>query len=162
MTPQTGGCLCGDIRYSVNAQPARVTFCHCGICQRVTGSAYAVEPIFDRAALTITKGVPKTYDHLSDGSGKIVHAHFCANCGSGIYYSFERYPDNVGIHAGGFDNPSWFDWNAKTAKHIFLDNAQHGVTIPAGIPTFAQHAVNRDNSVNAPTILDAPKTINRR
>lgn len=162
MVNQTGGCLCGQIRYEVTAQPARVSFCHCRICQRQSGAAYAVEPIFARSDFKITQGTPKTYDHLSEGSGKVIHSHFCTNCGSGLFYTFERYPENMGIHAGGFDDPNWFEWDASNAKHIFLDSAQHGTVIPAGIPVFDQHAVNRDDSLNTPTILDAPKVINRR
>jgi len=40
-----GGCLCGEIRYETMAEPVRVTICHCTFCQRLTGSAYLVEPI---------------------------------------------------------------------------------------------------------------------
>jgi len=44
-----GGCLCGDIRYRTTAaEPIRVTVCHCTFCQKLTGSAFLVEPIFRR------------------------------------------------------------------------------------------------------------------
>jgi hypothetical protein len=41
-----GGCLCGSVRYRTLADPVRVTICHCTFCQRFTGTAYLVEPIF--------------------------------------------------------------------------------------------------------------------
>lgn len=37
----TGGCLCGKIRYSADAEPAFVGLCHCHDCQKFTGSAFA-------------------------------------------------------------------------------------------------------------------------
>jgi hypothetical protein len=37
----SGGCLCGAVRYRVKAAP-RVHYCHCDMCRRATGSAFAV------------------------------------------------------------------------------------------------------------------------
>lgn len=39
--PLSSGCLCGAVRYTVNAAP-RVHYCHCDMCRRATGSAFAV------------------------------------------------------------------------------------------------------------------------
>ena len=40
----TGGCLCGRIRYSGEAEPLRMVACHCKACQRYTGSAFLTVP----------------------------------------------------------------------------------------------------------------------
>jgi hypothetical protein len=32
-----GGCLCGKVRYSADAEPAFVGVCHCKNCQKGTG-----------------------------------------------------------------------------------------------------------------------------
>ena len=53
MSVKQGGCLCGAIRYMASAQPIRVTYCHCKFCQRATGSAYMVEPIFEKSLLKL-------------------------------------------------------------------------------------------------------------
>lgn len=60
MQPQDGRCLCGQVRYRMTAPPMRVTVCHCRFCQRATGGAYMVEPIFDAAALTVVSGKTRT------------------------------------------------------------------------------------------------------
>ena len=39
--PQTGGCLCGAIRYEITAPPLVAYTCHCTACQRLTGSAFS-------------------------------------------------------------------------------------------------------------------------
>ena len=37
-----GGCLCGKVRYSADAEPAFVGVCHCKNCQKGTGTAFAM------------------------------------------------------------------------------------------------------------------------
>jgi len=161
MTPHTGGCLCGDIRYDASEQPIRVTFCHCRFCQKVTGSAYAVEPIFNLSALVIRRGNPRVYKHRSDGSGKLIHSHFCEGCGTRLYYTFERFEGLAGIHAGTFDNPNWFKCSADNSKHIFLSQARHGSIIPAGINTFQEHATDNAGYPIKPTVYESHHMIDR-
>ena len=159
MTNSEGGCLCGRVRYSVNSTPTRVTICHCKFCQRATGSAFLVEPIFDEANFSIISGEAKIYDHRSDGSGKIVHVHFCENCGTKLYLTFERFLQVVGIYGGTFDDPNWFDRTPENSKQIFLSVAQKGTVIPAGINTFKEHATEVDGTSIAPTVFSEPHTI---
>ena len=40
--PQTGGCLCGKIRYEITETPQLVYTCHCVDCQRLTSSAFSI------------------------------------------------------------------------------------------------------------------------
>jgi hypothetical protein len=156
-----GGCICNYVRYATVGDPTRVTFCHCRFCQRATGSAYLVEPIFDRSALEITAGTPTQYGHVSEGSGQQVTVNFCATCGTKLFLTFERWPDIVGVYGGTFDDPNWFPHTGEGAKHIFLDMARHGTVVPAGIDTFGQHATETDGTPISPAVLDAPRTIGR-
>src|SRR3954468_14911415 len=94
-----GGCLCGALRYATRANPLRVTICHCKFCQRATGSAYMVEPVFRLEHLRVTKGTPSVFQVRSRGSGKTVRVHFCATCGTKLYLTFERFPDSCGVYA---------------------------------------------------------------
>lgn len=161
MTVHAGGCLCGDIRYETLADPARVTICHCRFCQRATGSAYMVEPIFRLEDLRITTGTPSVYDLPSAGSGKVVHVHFCRNCGTKLYLSFERFTGSCGVYAGTFDDPDWFGINPDNAKHIFVDVARHDTILPAGVNVFGQHAMRNDGTPIEPTMLDEPRGVGR-
>jgi len=162
MQPQQGGCLCGKVRFQVTQQPIRVSFCHCRFCQRARGGGYAVEPIFNLADFEQISGTSKTYDHRSEGSGHVIHVHFCDNCGSGLHYSFDRWPDIIGIHAGVFDDPNWFEYTSENAKHIFLDAARHDTVIAAGIPAFVQHSAENDGTANKPTVYEAPHLVGRK
>ena len=161
MTPPTssapslheGGCLCGDVRYRTGAAPLRVTVCHCTFCQRFTGSAFLVEPIFRRQDFVLTGAAPKTYDHRSDGSNKRVTLNFCGRCGTTLYLDLERFPDIVGVCGGTFDDPNWFERNPETCRHIFTRSAQSGVVLPPGMRLFEAHALRLDGAPNEPTML---------
>lgn len=161
MTPQQGGCLCGRIRFEVDQAPDWVTVCHCRFCQKVTGSAYMIEPMFKLEALRIIAGSPIHYSHHSGGSGLLVHVHFCHDCGTRLYLTFERWEDRLGVFAGAFDDPGWFEMSPKTTKHIFVAKAQRGTLIPAGYRTFGAHAATPQGVSLAPEILAETLVIRR-
>ena len=56
MTRYTGGCLCGAVRYSVDAEPlpGRQLLCHCVDCQKHTGTAFLSAMAFPSDAVAIT------------------------------------------------------------------------------------------------------------
>lgn len=159
MTSAQGGCLCGALRYEVQKQPARTTMCHCKFCQRATGSAFLVEPVFESADFAVICGEPKIYTHVSEGSGKKVHVHFCDNCGTKLFLTFERFEGAVGVYGGTFDNPNWLDITPENSKHIFLEVALNGTIIPAHINAFYKHATENDGSPITATVFDEPHMI---
>ena len=148
-----GGCLCGDVRYRTIAEPVRVTICHCTFCQRLTGSAHLVEPIFRRNDVLILGGDPKTYEHRSDSSGKRVTLNFCGRCATTIYLELERFSDILGLCGGTFDDPNWFDRSKDRCRHIFTRSAQKGVILPPDLDLYEEHALQLDGTPNQPTIL---------
>lgn len=158
-TPKEGGCLCGACRFHATAPPPRTTICHCRFCQRTTGAAYLVEPIFDRGAITVIKGTPKEFVQTSKGSGKAVHLHFCANCGGRLFLTFERFPDIAGVFAGAFDDPNWFEINPENSKHIFLGVARHDSILPSDTPLFTAHAMTPDDVALDPMVLSTPASV---
>ena len=148
-----GGCLCGEVRYQTTAEPVRITICHCTFCQRLTGSAYLVEPIFKREHVVFDGVRPTTYEHKSNTSGKRVTLHFCKKCATTVCLDLERFPDILGICGGTFDDPNWFDRATNTCRHIFIRSAQNGVVLPSGYRLYEEHAFRLDSVPNQPTIL---------
>ena len=159
MTSHEGGCLCGDVRYATSKAPSRVTVCHCRFCQKATGSAYMVEPIFDATDFCVLSGTPSVFEKTSEGSGKVVRVHFCRTCGTKLWLSFERFPEIVGVYAGTFDDPCWFQMEPQTSKHIFLGVARGDTVIPAGIPTYVEHATTTDGTALEATIQDTCRRV---
>lgn len=152
MVEQQGGCLCGALRYQVSTAPLWVTACYCTFCQRATGAQGLIEPIFDIGAFSVTAGTPKVYAHLSGGSGKTVLVHFCDQCGTKSHLTFERWPDKLGVFAGTFDDPGWFEFTSDNSKFIFVDEAKRGTLVPAGFRTFREHATTVDGLPLDPVI----------
>ena len=120
-----------------------------------------VEPIFGVKDFTVLLGAPKVFDHVSTGSGKAVHVHFCPECGTKLWLSFERFPDAVGVYAGTFDDPCWFQIEPSTSKHIFLGVARSDSVIPAGLPTYTKHATTNDGTPQEATVFDTCHQIGR-
>src|SRR5437773_50229 len=65
MAQIVGGCRCGQVRYSANAEPAFTGVCHCTSCQKESGTAFNVVVAVPQAALTI-EGSPKSYAATGD------------------------------------------------------------------------------------------------
>lgn len=89
----------------------------------------------------------------------MVHVHFCEVCGTKLWLSFERFEGVVGIYAGTFDDPCWFGIAPETSKHIFLDMARRDTVIPAGLPTFGEHATDTDGVAQKMTVFEAPRVL---
>jgi hypothetical protein len=95
----SGGCLCGDIRVEVTADPVRAGICHCLDCRKNHGALFRPFAIFPGAAVTVT-GTPRIYD-----SAPGVHRHFCGRCGSPLLARYDA-SDLVEIFVGVFDAPN--------------------------------------------------------
>ncbi len=159
MSRHEGGCLCRAIRYTVTANPVRVTICHCTFCQAATGSVGMVEPIFNKGDLKLLAGTVSTFDMPSRGSGKRITINFCKTCGTKIFLAFERFSEVYGLYAGTFDDPNWFDRSPANTKYIFTGVAQKGTILPPGYDTFVEHAWLSDGSPVEPSVFNYPHII---
>lgn len=156
MINHEGGCLCGKIRYCVQDDPLHVTICHCKFCQRATGSAFLIEPIFQDHDFRLLAGQPKAYAQTSVTSGKKLTVNFCADCGTKLFNTLERLPSVVPVYGGTFDDPNWFERSPKVARHIFASFAQRGTLLPAHYDVFAQRAVLDDGTKAIQSVYEAP------
>ena len=151
-----GRCLCGGIAYDTGSQPLWVTICYCRFCQRATGSDRMIEPIFEYDSFAFTEGNPSVYTLASEGSGKDIHVHFCANCGTKLALTFERWPDRLGIYVGTLDDPMSVAITPDNTKLIFIDEARAGTILPPGFKTFDRHATENDGTQIEPVIHGSP------
>lgn len=138
-----GGCLCGAIRFAAKGNPVLLTICHCHFCQRATGSAYLVEPIWRESDFSVTNGSPQIYEAISRGSGKRVSLHFCSKCGTKTHQTMARFPGVVGIWGGTLDDPG-VAFTAKDVWRIFIDDAAKGTVISSNVPIWNQHRLDSE------------------
>jgi hypothetical protein len=128
----SGGCLCGQVRYSADAEPAWVGVCHCHNCQKQAGSAFSVVVAIPKQAFSV-EGTLKTYADRGD-SGKPVFRRFCPDCGSPIISEVEHLPDLTIIKAGTLDDTSWL----KPTMEVFCDSAEPWVQLGGNMQRFAR------------------------
>jgi hypothetical protein len=79
-----GKCHCGFITIEGEADPERVTVCHCTDCQTGTGSAFRNSVPVSGSTLKMT-GQPAGYVKTTADSGKPRLQTFCPKCGTPIY-----------------------------------------------------------------------------
>jgi hypothetical protein len=132
-----GGCLCGAVRYTAEADPMSATICHCRDCQKFTGSAFAALIRVSKEKLAI-EGTLKTFSSLG-GSGNPLLRHFCPECGSSIAEEPGARPGIIVLNVGTFDDPTI----AKPAQEIFCDAALPWVEVHGDIPRFAKRPTSR-------------------
>ena len=115
----TGGCLCGAVRYRVDAEPMFQFACHCRACQHATGGSPTLGMIVPAATLTITQGAPKGYASRSE-SGSEVERQFCADCGAPLFSKLQSQPQLMVVKVGSLDDPSAF----KIGVDMWMSAAQ--------------------------------------
>ncbi len=114
----SGGCLCGKIKYTTEADPVFTAVCHCTNCQKQAGTFSSVVVAVPATALSMT-GPIKTFEDTGD-SGKPVHRRFCPECGSPIISEVDVMPGLALIKAGTLDDTSWL----KPTMEVYCSSAQ--------------------------------------
>ena len=125
-----GGCMCGKVRYSAEAEPIFQGLCHCKNCQKFTGSSFSVVLAIPTPTLTVT-GELKTYDAKGD-SGQGIHSSFCPNCGSPVIDQADVMQGVTMIRAGSLDDQSWL----KPTMEIYCDSKMPWVSLGGGLQSF--------------------------
>ena len=95
-----GGCHCGAVRYIAGGEPEHVSVCHCSDCRKSAGAPFVSWAAFKSADFKVEGNV------ASYNSSPNAHRHFCAKCGTGLYYVNEQVlPGLVDIQTGTLDDP---------------------------------------------------------
>jgi hypothetical protein len=92
-----GGCLCGRIHFEAEGPPIDVHYCHCSMCRRATGSAFAVLAWFDVGDVIWTRGRPRILR-----SSSTAERGFCAECGTPLLLRRDR-ENRLALMVGAFD-----------------------------------------------------------
>lgn len=98
-------CQCGQLAATAPGPSRLVIACHCGDCQRRSGSPFGAIAYYASAQLTIT-GQATRFARLS-ATGGIVETFFCPACGSTVYVRLSKQPTMLGVPVGAFNDPSY-------------------------------------------------------
>ena len=133
---RTAHCCCGALRVEVSADPDAVVACHCGECQRRTGSVFGVGAYFKKDHV-LAEGPYETYVRDAP-EGRKVRNHFCPACGTTVFWEADLRPDHVGVAVGAFGDsrfprPARSVW--EESKHEWVAFAHDLPHLPRGRPS---------------------------
>jgi len=80
-----GSCVCGSITFEAEADPGKVSICHCTDCQSSTGTAFRTNVRVPGNTFRMLSGTPTIYIKTTADSGNPRAQAFCPGCGSPIY-----------------------------------------------------------------------------
>jgi hypothetical protein len=150
----SGGCQCGAIRYRTRPHAGNAYVCNCHFCQRMTGGPFLVEHCFSKGDIEILAGKPSCYTHVSGGSGKEVYLHFCKDCGTHLFLTFQRWDETMNVFTTSLDDPDEVRFDPETLRYLFLDAAQSGTITPKGFEAFEGHCEPADGSMAVEHVFD--------
>jgi hypothetical protein len=135
--PYSGQCLCGVVRFRVDAEPLAVYTCHCTDCQRRTGSAFAFTVVVPSAALRLLAGSTAPYfAELPDG--RVKKGQLCAACGTRLWGEAKD-PSIVALTHGALDQPT----GLTPVAHLYTRSAQPWFPLPEGVRHYETQPTER-------------------
>lgn len=105
MTTRVASCSCGQLRITCEGEPLRISICHCLECQKRTGSIFSAQARFHWSS-AVVEGEASQWSRRGDSGGTATF-HFCATCGSTLYWTPLEMPEFVVVATGGFADPSF-------------------------------------------------------
>jgi hypothetical protein len=123
---QSGGCLCGQVKFQVTGLLREVVFCHCAQCRRQSGLYFAATSV-GAEALDLQGAAHLTWYAASDFAKR----GFCATCGSALFWK-PNGEARYAILAGAFDDPSCL----VPGYHICTEGKPAFYAIADGLPQY--------------------------
>ncbi|WP_199154204.1 GFA family protein [Chromobacterium sp. ASV23] len=112
-----GSCLCGGIRYRVGGAIKAVTHCHCAMCRKSHGAAFASYGSVRLEHLCVLDEESLLAAYPSSPG---VTREFCRRCGSSLFWrASEKWPDWLSLALGSLDTPL----RTGKQKHVHFDAA---------------------------------------
>ena len=131
MVAHPGGCLCGQIRFTILAEPQGARMCWCRDCQRIASGSPTVNVLFAEEAVHYTGEMTKL-TMIAD-SGNTVERGFCPTCGAQMY---SRTVTPAGmpmrVRAGTLDDPELI----APQYHIWTDSAPSWAALDPALPRY--------------------------
>lgn len=132
--PASGHCLCGAIRYELDAELGALVNCHCRFCRRAHGAAFATTTPVARRALRITAGADAIREYETPAGARA----FCGRCGSRLYNRPKSQPILALVVASLDPEPqtppaAHLNVGSKAPWYEILDQAPRFEAFPPGV-----------------------------
>jgi hypothetical protein len=135
MSKIEGGCHCGNIRYTSEADPLMVVNCYCEDCRKSSGGAHSYNLVMPAGSVTVTGDTAATFVDRNGSSGQPLNRHFSANCGTHFRSECAGHQGIEMIKGGTLDNPG----NFPPVAHIWCEQKPSWLQIPADALRFPRN-----------------------
>ena len=120
-------CLCGKIQFTISGEIKRATHCHCSMCRKAHGAAFATYGIVAVEQVAIVSGEEFISKY---NSSPLVQRWFCSQCGSNLRWLSQKYPNLFEFPFGLLDD----DPVKRPSMHIFTASKAPWYEITDGLP----------------------------
>jgi hypothetical protein len=96
-----GSCLCGSARYQAETVAGPMAICHCGMCQKAHGTAFATILPVAKQGFRWLAG-EEFVTHFESSPGK--RRWFCSQCGSHLISTRDENEEGLLLRAGSIDS----------------------------------------------------------
>ena len=129
----TGGCLCGKVRYEITGPLLKADHCHCSMCRRQHGAAFATYADFNPDEFNWVAGEAqlKVYE-VASGAGWC----FCSECGASLAGTENGRVTSIAL--GTVEG----DPGIKPAAHIYVGSKAQWYAINDNIPQFDKRPID--------------------
>ncbi|KZY32820.1 aldehyde-activating protein [Roseovarius sp. HI0049] len=119
-----GGCLCGAVRFRVEAELRDPIACHCKQCRQQSGHFFSAVAALKAAVSFARDDGLRWYRHTD-----IATRGFCGQCGSTLFWRGDEGPD-VMVAMGALDDTG----DMKLSGHYWVDFMGDYYDIDDGLP----------------------------
>lgn len=128
-----GSCLCGTIRFDIEEFLPEAAHCHCSMCRKFHGAAFATFVGVHRSRFRWLSGTD-SLERYTAANGTM--RSFCRHCGSSLTFFSPRAPEEiVEVALGSMDA----DVPVMPSAHIFVGSAANWTVVSDGLPQYEEH-----------------------
>lgn len=122
-------CLCGAVKLALQGAISSIIHCHCSLCRKSSGTAYATNGFINRNELKVIAG-EEHIRHYAFKPGRL--RHFCGVCASPLYSSNQDSPEKLRIRLGILDT----DIAERPISHNYVTSKANWEELDAKLPRY--------------------------
>jgi hypothetical protein len=122
----SGRCLCGQVAYEIDGQLRHITHCHCGMCRRAHGAAFATYAVVAKRRFRLVRSDTLRAFRSSDHATR----SFCRECGSPLFFAEDHHPEAISVALGTLEG----DPGGRPVAHIHTASRASWVDIADSLP----------------------------
>ncbi|QTL35253.1 GFA family protein [Pseudoalteromonas viridis] len=122
-------CLCGAVKLVLSGAITSIIHCHCSLCRKSSGTAYATNGFVNRADLKIVSGEDQIREYAFK-PGRL--RHFCGVCASPLFSSNQDNPEKLRLRLGILD----CDIIERPMSHNYVTSKANWEEMDANLPCY--------------------------